>query len=95
VSKIVHKPLAWPHCDISSLIGFTTIKKRGIELIVKIGQGKQEGQREEREHPIEEKDEDEESSAHSLCVYAIRSQITRDYYLRCYSSLKLSSRFSC
>jgi hypothetical protein len=55
MSKIVHKPLAWPHCDISSLIGFTTIKKRGIELIVKVGQGKQEGQREEREHPIEEK----------------------------------------
>jgi hypothetical protein len=41
------------------------------------------GQREEREHPIEEKDEDEESSAYSLFVYAIRSQITRDYYLRC------------
>jgi hypothetical protein len=42
------------------------------------------GQREELEHPIEEKkDEDEEkSSTYSLFVYAVRSQITRDYYLR-------------
>ena len=35
-------------------------------------------QQEEQEHPIEE----EESSAYSLFVYAIRSQVTRDYYLR-------------
>jgi hypothetical protein len=41
------------------------------------------GQREEHyHHPIEKKDEDEESSAYSLFVYAVRSHITRDYYLR-------------
>ena len=40
------------------------------------------GQREEREHPIEKKDEDEESSAYSIFVYVVRSHITKDYYLR-------------
>jgi hypothetical protein len=36
-----------------------------------------------KEHPIEERnDEDEESAAYSLFVYAVRSPITRDYYLR-------------
>jgi hypothetical protein len=34
----------------------------------------------EQEYPIEK--ENEESSAYSLFVYAVRSQITRDYYLR-------------
>jgi hypothetical protein len=42
--------------------------------------------KEEQEHPIKEEkkveDEEEESSAYSLFVYGIRSQITRDYYLR-------------
>ena len=45
----------------------------------------QTGQRgEEQYHPIEEKDENEheESTAHSPFVYAMRSQITRDHYLR-------------
>ena len=37
------------------------------------------GQQEEQELPIKE---EEESTAYSLFVYAIRSQITRDYYLR-------------
>ncbi|HZD82458.1 MAG TPA: hypothetical protein VE076_06235 [Nitrososphaeraceae archaeon] len=39
------------------------------------------GQREEEQyHPIEGKDEDKVSSAYSLFVYAVRSQITRDYH---------------
>jgi hypothetical protein len=37
------------------------------------------GHREEQYYPIEKKDK-EESSAYSLVVYAIGSQITRDYY---------------
>jgi len=36
------------------------------------------GQQEEQEQPIE----NEESNAYSLFVYAVRSQVTRDYYLR-------------
>ena len=38
------------------------------------------GQREE--HLIEKENEDKGSTAYSLFVYAIRSQITKDYYLR-------------
>jgi integrase len=38
-------------------------------------------EQEEREHPIK-KDEDKGSTTYSLFVYAVRSQITRDYYLR-------------
>jgi hypothetical protein len=45
------------------------------------------GQQGEQKQPIDEKekkdeDENEESTAYSLFVYAVRSQITRDYYLR-------------
>src|SRR5947209_7081802 len=40
------------------------------------------GQREEQKYQIEENEERSAATAYSLFVYAIRSQITRDYYLR-------------
>jgi hypothetical protein len=39
-------------------------------------------QREEHKYPIEDDEERSDTTAYSLFVYAIRSQITRDYYLR-------------
>ena len=56
----------WARCDISSLIGFTPNKKKG--------ESKNKMKLEEQSY--------DESNAYSLFLYAFRSPITKDCYLR-------------
>jgi hypothetical protein len=59
----------WPHCDISSLIGFTRTQKE-VKLDRCKSKGKNNNQLEENPMHIH------------YFIYAVRAQVTRDYYLR-------------